>query len=833
MNNRKFISLIYASLSFLLFFICTQTINLSGISNSISQEYLIINWYALSRVILVPYVFVICVYTGSLFTKSIIDNYNNIIVDYCIGFIFLSLLGMFFGFLGLIEPLIAKFIFYPLAAIAGPLVIIRCISLLKNTDLNQGYLFPLAGLLILFGLVSIILKAAFIANVEADVWEIYIPYYREVLSSGSLLPGIVWPQFFASKSAGLIHLVNAISDEFSSSIVGWSNYFIGLLIFMSVLGRGKNKILWAIFGGSVYLIAGTCDYSIGAFSRHHTTTLMLIAYILWINIRVIAYDEILNKKVEYTSYLLTFYMGLFLLPLTPLILGYFCILILYCFYSKIKYAIILLVKFSISIILGSISELIINHYFTGLASVFSANFFWNFANKDKFYNTIGESGIQFFLETNNSNSNQINFLWVLDLLRFKDYLSIYLIAILAILYFIAFKINYVKVYIKKNDCKALLLISLFFLMSILIAFIVNNESMKRLYFYLNFVEVLLVILFIKILIQATDYKFISIRNLSVTFICILLSIAALFLFNSGAIKNIITSFEYLLGRVTLYNGLNISSAFHKKSNQLEFIQEVRKIIGYNERILTLTYSPGPAYAIPGIGLMSEPTYSLGPHYREILTGSVEVARERIKELGIKYFYIDLQSNFFSSLISTELFNAESLKQNFIIAFEYNDQMLLRFRDVDEAININDQVINAVQLKQLQAQHYFFDNDFAINIYKIVHQDGSALVKSENINKFIKDRLDQQILTHGNRVYINDMKTKINFNLKSSHLLSNNSLDDIKGLDIETENIIKKIQETVYMHCKDTYSNILCIQLNSENLYPFNKIYLNVINNKYK
>src|SRR5262249_28549624 len=128
-----------------------------------------------------------------------------------------------------------------------------------NAPADDAFVVAVNRLLVSFLLIvvalSLLWKGLYLASAEADVWEHYIPYYREVLSTGSVGPGEVWIHYWASKAAGLVHIAGILSDEFAAQLVSWAFIIATTLIVIDLLGHASRSMQWALFG-SIFFLSG-------------------------------------------------------------------------------------------------------------------------------------------------------------------------------------------------------------------------------------------------------------------------------------------------------------------------------------------------------------------------------------------------------------------------------------------------------------------------------------------------------------------------------------------------------------------------------------------------
>jgi hypothetical protein len=150
-----------------------------------------------------------------------------------------------------------------------------------------------------------------------------------------------------------------------------------------------------------------------------------------------------------------------------------------------------------------------------------------------------------------------------------------------------------------------------------------------------------------------------------------------------------------------------------------FMQNVRKEIGSEPKIFTLTYAPGPASAFPARGLMSEPLHSLGPRHLDIIFGTPDQAAELLRRRGINYFHLSLDGPLFTGLAFSKLFKADNLQNSFKIAYQQRRQFVLTWRAPEDFSPLPAELADTLELKQKAVFVHPFGNAFFDQLRSLV------------------------------------------------------------------------------------------------------------------
>jgi hypothetical protein len=146
-------------------------------------------------------------------------------------------------------------------------------------------------------------------------------------------------------------------------------------------------------------------------------------------------------------------------------------------------------------------------------------------------------------------------------------------------------------------------------------------------------------------------------------------------------------YQYATGGMSLKDAFEaIESRLHKSTTGMSIsaMSEFRKTIRPDERILRLAYDAGFSYALPGEGIVSEPTYSLIRNPRKSLAEKPNEVADYLRERNIRYVTLNLQSRLFSTIAFTSLFDAREMPRYFSVAYEDGDFFILTLFELKRA-----------------------------------------------------------------------------------------------------------------------------------------------------
>lgn len=642
-------------------------------------------------------------------------NLGFAIASFFLGASVLGLIGTLLGLLSLLRLPFTLGIMTPLVAFA-PVAIFPLLQANGRTIRAAAASAPplqrwTTGFLAIgtayVGFIALLWKGIYPASAEGDVWEHYIPYYRHVLQSGSVAPNETWTQFWASKAAGLIHITGTLSDEFAAQLVSFALIAMAAAIVFDLLNTALHSNRWALFGAIIFLAGVVADMSVGSFIRHHAAVTAFIGYSIWIAIRILERQVRIRSAFYVSALIVQFYCGLYLSQVAPLFGAFLGALVVLTLLRRRCTEASALIGLGCAIVAGMLLEFAISYAETGIPTMISARLGWLLADRPKFENLIGTSGLAYLLYTNTDNQPFAEIgPWLSRIFRIATLQPVLIGAatILVLTFLARLRRGPRTTPSPSQDMTLPVVIGLFLLVSLVPPLVFRNESTTRLYIFTNLLVPLLVLPILKNAADGLKDTVLKETALSAFFIAVsLFALHAPWAAYGGHIR---ASFAYASGHLSTANALAATADVSSEPSRFDFMQRVRRDIGAAPKVMALTYAPGPASAFPASGMISEPLHSLGPHYLGMIFSSPDKAEKLLRAHGMNYFHVSLDAALFSGLAFSQLFRADQLQNHFKVLYRQGRQFILTWRG-DSAEPLPDELVDTIELKQKAALVYPF------------------------------------------------------------------------------------------------------------------------------
>jgi hypothetical protein len=794
--------------------------------------FLIISYWVL-RLALAIYIMMLCIGAGSLllqlfysdFPSKQIDTEEYLILGFFFGSSTYGIIFILIGFAGLLNLPVALLITIPVLWISYPSI---CeIQRMLIPEIKFGTKFKIFQIVIfgcLIGVIGLLVfsKGLYPGTIDNDVWEHYLHYYREVLQNGSIWPNEIWGHFYISKGAGLFFLGNLLSDPFAAQLVSLGFIIMAGFIVFNILRKYSGDILWAVLG--VIIFFAIYD---GNFFKHHSVLTGYIAFQIWAAIQIVQQDRTRLNIVLVVASLSIFYLT-FYIPIIALLLGVFwgslaaISFLTHLIPHRTRYFIIIAIFTG----LGVSTALLVNYRLTGLAEMVPLNFFWQFAEHEKFESIFGSSGILFFLNEQSGLhmsilSNLKNMpLWICEVFRL---FSLKIITLFSIAYLI-FPIT--SILLRKNSIdhsnRLASYISLFvvlgslILSAIAVGFFAQVASTYRLFAFTAVATSIILIIILKLLMDASS----NLKLPEWYKMCFFSSLSILALVQAGhtAIARrqpAIIKFAY--GGMSFRDVLSETDGYFNRNVKFETIEKFRNRIGKDARIMALGYDPAPGYFSPGRGVVSEPSYTMGKHYLSLVFEKPAKSKALLQSTKINYFFLNLRSQLFTGLTFSSLFKADSLNNNFELVSQNGESYLLTWRTSGNTSRLPQKLVRILDLKQTGILFYPFSNEFNASIHRLVRKKIGLIdtnVKRSFLTEnagWIKSILPAQI----KEIFQNEIEKR--GSLPDNRTLFNNVVDRITGnLQIALPDLISNAwTETEAMEVgNDSFNEVLSSSISS-------------------
>jgi hypothetical protein len=704
-----------------------------------------------ARLVLSVYLMMICFGAGSFLLKSFYRGFrleklgaaNYVILGFFLGASAYGIILTAAGFAGILNLPVALLLTVPALWSAFPPICTTLSMLYRQIEFGTKLqILPSTNLICLLGVIGVLFfsKGLYPGSISNDVWEHYLPYYREVKNSGSIWPNEIWSHFFLSKGAGLFFLVGLLSDSFAAQLV--SSGFIAMsgLIVFRLLKHSLHDSRWAILGATIFFAIYDGD-----FFKHHSVITGYIAFLIWSAVQMSQQDatrvKIIWSVVAISSFYLTFYIP----PIAFLLTIFWGILGAVSFMTQVircppRY----FITIGLFTALGACTALIVNYEITGLAEMIPIRLFWQFADREKFDSVFGASGILFFmyeqagihtsiLDNLEKISRWIGTILRLGRLKFIIILTIGYLAIPVATYLLSTNNNIRSLQLRRHAHLFIVLAS-FILPTITISLFVQVSSTYRLFAFTTIVTSIILVICIKLILEAIRklplpnwYEIIFLTGLSVLALTQALQTAG-----PGRFPAVV---KYAYGSMSFADVLKETDDNFNRSVNLGTFEKIRRKIGPEAQIMTFGYDPAPGYSFPGRGVMSEPSYTLGPNYLNLVFGEPEQAKTLLQSANINFFFIPLRSRFFTGLAFSKLFKAENLNNYFELVSQDGDTYLLTWRASGNVSFLPEELIQIMDLKQTGILFYPSSSDFYMRVKEFVEQK-LILVNSDTKKAFV-------------------------------------------------------------------------------------------------
>lgn len=560
----------------------------------------------------------------------------------------------------------------------------------------------------LAALLFVLTRVLFIAVFDPNIWEHYVHYYRAVLASGSTQPNEVWHHFYASKGAGLILLANALSDFFGAQLASACFAIAAALIVFAVLREHGVGAGWTWFGVMLLLAFLIGQVADGAPFKHHMVLLGYAAFAFWgcLQLRRATGSE--HRALLAVLLVSLGYFG-FYVPAAAAVFPLAFVLVAAgsggARNGRHRWSLLALAA---AVCAGGGVAFVTNWAITGLAEVTPMRWFWAVADQARAERLFGLGGIEFFLARNNDLSATYD--WTLArtwrVLRYPLRMDIVLVGLLI----------GVGLLVRERmrggppePARAVAYAAAFAMPLALFAQAVQSESVTRMGLYSIVFTTVALVIALKATVDAAAGLGVSPRlarpvasenagavggyvrrgvrrAVSPAVLVTLVVLGGMTLATLDAWKKtrrerpVIPAFA--AGRVSLKESFEWIETRAKGLPVGIGVAEMtrfRRDLPAGERILRLTYDGGFAYALPGDGLVSEPTYALIRDPAALLDAEPEEVIAYLVERGITHLTLNLHNNLFSTIAFTPLLDPARMPAHVHVVHEDGDRFILAWR----------------------------------------------------------------------------------------------------------------------------------------------------------
>ncbi|MDP6017960.1 MAG: hypothetical protein QGI32_17820 [Candidatus Latescibacteria bacterium] len=544
--------------------------------------------------------------------------------------------------------------------------------------------FHLAWCLLCIGVMLLLSRGLYPGSTSNDVWAHYLPYYREVLKHGSLLPNDVWYQFYISKGAGLIHMLGVLSDLFAAQLVSWSFVAVSGIIVFQLTRRFAGDASWA-------LLATTVFYTVyrGTFFKSHDCLAAFIAFLVWALIQIDDRHGAAHRAFLVSLGVVAFCLGVYQPVGSAFPAAFLSVAIgVVACHPGLRCRLRPFATTLLPLLCGVACVLILNYAVTGLAEVVPVLRFWPLADTEKFSRVVGTSGLAYLLQVAKTPAlPAFDWSWLSGAFRYRQLWPILPGSFLAA-GFVAVLARAVRRQTWRETTRLYPAIVLFCFASsiLLLSWISFSSSLLRILIFTTFASSIVVVLLTRAAVFAFCAPVIR-RWMTMLLLCGLgVHCIGQELWYLRSVRDIdlenLTS--YYVGGRSFEDILFEADRHFDNALKIADVLKIRGFIGPDTPLLNLGYDQGPAYTCPGVGLVSAVDHTYGPDHADIVFGSPEEARSILQSRGVDFFVLNRRSPLFSSVAFSRLFEPATLDLYLSMYARRDDTYLLTWRGQNPA-----------------------------------------------------------------------------------------------------------------------------------------------------
>lgn len=682
--------------------------------------------YQIARVAFAGYVFYACIHLGLLAMEQIakgsaiaLKPVGHIIVAFFLGATLLAVTLLLVGFVGWLSRGACLILMTAILLVpqnSNSIGLSASIRQLRDWILTAPRWQSISAtvlwlMLFLLVMLVIVARVVFPIPLEGDVWEHYLNYYREVASSGRIAPNEVWSHFFLSKGASLFFFATQAGDLLATPLVSAAFIAAAALAIFDLLRRHLG-MAWAMAGVTLFMAYLYGDLSSALFFKHHGVFLGYVVFFAW---ALSEYHNLVGpakRAVLAAVGLSSLYIGFYQSIPTAVVAGSMVMVFLVSVAARDADTRYLSAWIFVGSTAGIFSALAVNYAATGMIEIIPIRLFWKLADLERARAVVSETGVNsFLLLDNNFQDISSKLEWLKEILRWQ-FFSFLLPPYLLVPAAAAAAVVLVRSgsgLLESAPARLAAVCACFLLSAIALAVLIQAASMNRLYQF----TVPPIIMILLVLLHIATKVFLNLRGQRALVLPLLVVLASVGLSRgiSGAGERWLTFVPYAFGSISLKQAFNQTQSYRKTGYSMASGMALVRMMDTGSRAFSLTYDNGFMYALPGRGIMSEPTYALGIGARALFEMTPQSLREHLQSRRIDYFMLDLRRPLFSSLAFASLFAASELSHHFRVVYEEGDTYILTWRKVGDRQEFSQRLTRLLELKQSGALHGLFSDEF--------------------------------------------------------------------------------------------------------------------------
>jgi hypothetical protein len=700
--------------------------------------------YNLSRLYLVL-ALAISFYSMGCITLGLIENrpsflapklHWNVLTAFFLGASIIGFIFAVLGLFGLLQKEVALLTIAPLLYVSPRYLLPKFNETFKSITLGMkesSVLELTIRILLCWYLIigvswGVLLNGLYPLAGDGDVWTHYIHFQRSVISSGTTLPGELWYHFYLSKGAGLNFFAGLLSDGLAGQTVSIIFYIITTYTVFAIASAAGVGINLSILSGIIFITIFD-----GQFYKHHVVVTSYIAFLFWISVFLLKEEYAARNRILLVSGILSSaYLGFFQPLQASIIFVFFGLLSVFAILLKyLRKSAIRILLLTLATALGAFISITLNYFITGLVEHVPLGLTWPIANIDKFKQVFGSLGISFFLleqvNLKPFESSYIDWNWLINSFRISkitQMISFEIFSIFCFFVIFSFKRN---IFQRQFYSISYVIISGFTLI-VPAVYLASNLQTPSIYRILTFSSVILSIALVlpfHLLINGSGYGIL--RKTLCRLFPLFISSWFIFYFIDAQPKIRSKQIEqFLFGKVSLLSAMLREPIETSNYNLNSLYSSVRNALGGNVRIWSLVQPSDPSMAFPAPGIMSEPSYDLGPDHLDIVMGEAEKSVELLKRHDINYFLLPLGGDTFtpfSSLLLSNLFAPANVQKYFKIQEKSGLNYILTWR-IEGQDPLSKELLHLLDFYRNDTIDYFFSKNsgFDNNIKSIINKN---------------------------------------------------------------------------------------------------------------
>lgn len=559
----------------------------------------------------------------------------------------------------------------------------------------------------------VLTRVVFVANVDGNVWEHYLHYYREVVATGSTLPGDVWHHFYNSKGGGLSFLGTVLSDLFGVQLASTCMVAVAGLIVFDLARRYGRSLTLALFATILFFAFMFGEAWAGTMFRVHAVILGYASFALWATVMLV--DSRMPRAPLLVALLVSMvYLGFYQPVASALFPAAFVSVVLIHRVLGERIATLPLVAAAAAVCAGSTITVAINWMLTGLPEVTPMRLLWEIADQAKAAQVFGLGGVEFFLAVDNDLSPSSPwflraFAWTLRRPLPEYWMAFAVLAMLPVAWQVVARWRAGAAQAKAD--LFLLQVAAFLAPLLALAIVVPSPSVYRMGVYSVVLSCLALVVLSRRLLDLCP-----VRLLKVPLLVLLVgsaSVVAAYEAARTARPHAGKMLRFAVGHWSMQRTFEaMESPTPLGATSIKSIAGFRERTNPAGRFLSLGYDAGYAYLLPGNGIVSEPTYAVVRDPEWMLKADAAAVAAEMRRQDIDFFVLNLNSRLFTTVAFSALFDPVQMPRMLGLAHEDGDLVILTWAGAPGTRPLPRHLLLSLEMKRSGALHYPWSADLA-------------------------------------------------------------------------------------------------------------------------